>query len=89
MLLMENLLPPCYNGLKSLFLGSGLQIGGEANLTVAIQVAQLALKHRQNKQQQQRIIVFVGRYSLIACAVLLNHTSLFDFYISPLQPSNR
>ena len=65
MLLMEDLLPPCYNGLKSLFLGSGLQIGGEANLTVAIQVAQLALKHRQNKQQQQRIIVFVGRYSLI------------------------
>jgi 26S proteasome regulatory subunit N10 len=63
---MENLLPPCYNGLKSLFLGSGLQIGGEANLTVAIQVAQLALENRQNKQQQQqRIIVFVGRYSLI------------------------
>jgi 26S proteasome regulatory subunit N10 len=66
MLLMENLLPPCYRGLKSLFLGSGLQIGGEANLTVAIQVAQLALKDRQNKQQQQRIIVFVGRYSLMA-----------------------
>jgi 26S proteasome regulatory subunit N10 len=63
---MENLLPPCYRGLKSLFLGSGLQIGGEANLTVAIQVAQLALKDRQNKQQQQRIIVFVGRYSLMA-----------------------
>ncbi|KAG2538735.1 hypothetical protein PVAP13_9NG350500 [Panicum virgatum] len=39
----------------------GLQIGGEANLTVAIQVAQLALENRQNKQQQQqRIIVFVG-----------------------------
>lgn len=43
-----------------LFLGSGLEIGGEANLTVAIQVAQLALKNRQNKQQQQRIIVFIG-----------------------------
>lgn len=38
----------------------GLEIGGEANLTVAIQVAQLALKNRQNKQQQQRIIVFIG-----------------------------
>ncbi|KAJ1689200.1 hypothetical protein LUZ63_013355 [Rhynchospora breviuscula] len=38
----------------------GLEIGGESNLTAAIQVAQLALKHRQNKRQQQRIIVFVG-----------------------------
>ncbi|XP_072954555.1 26S proteasome non-ATPase regulatory subunit 4 homolog [Typha angustifolia] len=38
----------------------GLEVGGEANLTAAIQVAQLALKHRQNKKQQQRIIVFVG-----------------------------
>ncbi|XP_042412453.1 26S proteasome non-ATPase regulatory subunit 4 homolog [Zingiber officinale] len=38
----------------------GLDIGGEMNLTAGIQVAQLALKHRQNKKQQQRIIVFAG-----------------------------
>ncbi|XP_072957367.1 26S proteasome non-ATPase regulatory subunit 4 homolog isoform X1 [Typha angustifolia] len=38
----------------------GLELGGETNLTAGIQVAQLALKHRQNKKQQQRIIVFVG-----------------------------
>ncbi|KAI4387757.1 hypothetical protein MLD38_000163 [Melastoma candidum] len=38
----------------------GLEIGGEMNLAAAIQVAQLALKHRQNKKQQQRIIVFAG-----------------------------
>eukprot|EP00262_Sarcandra_glabra_P012027 TRINITY_DN299_c0_g1_i1.p1 TRINITY_DN299_c0_g1~~TRINITY_DN299_c0_g1_i1.p1 ORF type:complete len:403 (+),score=109.83 TRINITY_DN299_c0_g1_i1:97-1305(+) len=38
----------------------GLEIGGEMNMTSAIQVAQLALKHRQNKKQQQRIIVFAG-----------------------------
>ncbi|KAG1354118.1 26S proteasome non-ATPase regulatory subunit 4 [Cocos nucifera] len=38
----------------------GLEIGGELNLTAGIQVAQLALKHRQNKKQQQRIIVFSG-----------------------------
>lgn len=38
----------------------GLEIGGEVNLVAGIQVAQLALKHRQNKKQQQRIIVFVG-----------------------------
>ncbi|GFS35797.1 regulatory particle non-ATPase 10 [Actinidia rufa] len=38
----------------------GLDVGGECNLAAGIQVAQLALKHRQNKKQQQRIIVFVG-----------------------------
>eukprot|EP01018_Ginkgo_biloba_P012038 Gb_32026 [translate_table: standard] len=38
----------------------GLEIGGDMNLTSGIQVAQLALKHRQNKKQQQRIIVFAG-----------------------------
>ncbi|GFY88027.1 regulatory particle non-ATPase 10 [Actinidia rufa] len=38
----------------------GLGVGGECNLAAGIQVAQLALKHRQNKKQQQRIIVFVG-----------------------------
>lgn len=40
---------------------SGLEVGGEMNLAAGIQVAQLALKHRQNKKQQQRIIVFAGR----------------------------
>ncbi|XP_062006101.1 26S proteasome non-ATPase regulatory subunit 4 homolog [Rosa rugosa] len=43
------------------FYPSSLQIGGEMNLAAGIQVAQLALKHRQNKKQQQRIIVFAGR----------------------------
>lgn len=38
----------------------GLEIGGEMNLAAGIQVAQLALKHRLNKKQQQRIIVFAG-----------------------------
>ncbi|KAI3816140.1 hypothetical protein L1987_15830 [Smallanthus sonchifolius] len=38
----------------------GSEIGGEMNLAAGIQVAQLALKHRQNKKQQQRIIVFAG-----------------------------
>ncbi|XP_020247904.1 26S proteasome non-ATPase regulatory subunit 4 homolog [Asparagus officinalis] len=38
----------------------GLEVGGDMNLTAGIQVAQLALKHRQNKNQQQRIIVFSG-----------------------------
>ncbi|KAF5960919.1 hypothetical protein HYC85_002128 [Camellia sinensis] len=34
----------------------GVEIGGDCNLAAGIQVAQLALKHRQNKKQQQRII---------------------------------
>ncbi|CAN1134563.1 26S proteasome non-ATPase regulatory subunit 4 homolog [Linum perenne] len=38
----------------------GLEIGGEMNITSAVQIAQLALKHRQNKNQRQRIIVFAG-----------------------------
>lgn len=37
-----------------------LSIGGSADLLRGIQTAQLALKHRQNKNQKQRIIAFVG-----------------------------
>ncbi|KAK8625179.1 hypothetical protein V6N13_090055 [Hibiscus sabdariffa] len=40
----------------------GLEMGGEMNLATGIQIAQLALKHRQNKNQHQRIIVFAGRH---------------------------
>lgn len=36
------------------------KIGGAAEVSTAISVAQLALKHRQNKNLRQRIIVFVG-----------------------------
>ena len=35
-------------------------IGGTSDLLTAVQVAQLALKHRENKNQRQRIVVFVG-----------------------------
>ncbi|KAK9810221.1 hypothetical protein WJX72_006946 [[Myrmecia] bisecta] len=37
-----------------------LQIEGETNLSTAVQIAQLALKHRQNKNQRQRIVIFIG-----------------------------
>eukprot|EP00927_Polykrikos_kofoidii_P009623 TRINITY_DN1401_c0_g1_i5.p1 TRINITY_DN1401_c0_g1~~TRINITY_DN1401_c0_g1_i5.p1 ORF type:complete len:457 (-),score=139.99 TRINITY_DN1401_c0_g1_i5:39-1409(-) len=37
-----------------------LSIGGMSDLLRGIQTAQLALKHRQNKTQKQRIIAFVG-----------------------------
>ncbi|EJU05988.1 hypothetical protein DACRYDRAFT_73212 [Dacryopinax primogenitus] len=36
------------------------RLGGEADIATGIQVAQLALKHRPNKSQRQRIVVFVG-----------------------------
>eukprot|EP01119_Soliformovum_irregulare_P005506 TRINITY_DN17263_c0_g1_i1.p1 TRINITY_DN17263_c0_g1~~TRINITY_DN17263_c0_g1_i1.p1 ORF type:complete len:375 (-),score=89.71 TRINITY_DN17263_c0_g1_i1:41-1165(-) len=36
------------------------RLGGNLNFLSGMQVAQLALKHRQNKSQHQRIIVFVG-----------------------------
>ncbi|KAK7205316.1 hypothetical protein BZA70DRAFT_227961, partial [Myxozyma melibiosi] len=36
------------------------KVHSSAHLTTAIQVAALALKHRQNKAQRQRVIVFVG-----------------------------
>ncbi|KAI8824395.1 uncharacterized protein EV422DRAFT_519956 [Fimicolochytrium jonesii] len=37
-----------------------IDIKGNANLSTGVQIAQLALKHRQNRNQRQRIIVFVG-----------------------------
>lgn len=46
------------------FIYSGLDIGGEMNLTSGVQVAQLALKHRQNKHQRQRIVLFAGRLAV-------------------------
>jgi len=37
-----------------------VRLGGELDFIGGLQRAQLALKHRQNKNQQQRIIAFVG-----------------------------
>mmetsp|Transcript_37991 Transcript_37991/g.45834 ORF Transcript_37991/g.45834 Transcript_37991/m.45834 type:complete len:410 (+) Transcript_37991:99-1328(+) len=38
----------------------GLTMEGEVNFSNGVQVAQLALKHRQNKNQRQRIVLFAG-----------------------------
>jgi 26S proteasome regulatory subunit N10 len=38
----------------------GIKLSGKIQLSTALQIAQLALKHRQNKNQKQRIIVFVA-----------------------------
>jgi len=37
-----------------------MEIKGKADILIALQTAQLALKHRKNKKQSQRIIVFIG-----------------------------
>lgn len=39
---------------------SRAQIGGTADLITAIQIAQLALKHRENKNARQRVVVFAA-----------------------------
>ena len=39
---------------------SEMQIRGKADVIRGIQTATLALKHRQNKNQKQRIVCFVG-----------------------------
>ncbi|KAI9261560.1 hypothetical protein BDA99DRAFT_537947 [Phascolomyces articulosus] len=38
----------------------GVKISNKTNFMTGIQIAQLALKHRQNRNQRQRIVVFVG-----------------------------
>lgn len=38
----------------------GMRIEGDVNLATSVQIAQLALKHRQNKNQRQRVVIFVG-----------------------------
>ena len=39
---------------------NNINICGDADLLTAIKIAQLSLKHRKNKSQRQRIVVFVG-----------------------------
>jgi hypothetical protein len=37
-----------------------VHVGGKSNFLAALKTAQLVLKNRQNKNQRQRIIMFVG-----------------------------
>lgn len=39
---------------------NAIKLHGDADVVTGINVAQLALKHRQNKNQRQRVVVFVG-----------------------------
>ncbi|KAG9096985.1 hypothetical protein FRC06_008132 [Ceratobasidium sp. 370] len=56
----EVLVTPTTNHGKILSALHTTKIGGNADLATGLAVAQLALKHRQNKNQRQRIIVFLG-----------------------------
>jgi len=38
----------------------GVKLGGGIHLTTALQIAQLSLKHRLNKNQKQRVVVFIA-----------------------------
>ena len=42
-----------------------LQVVGTSNVAESVQIAQLALKHRRNKNGGQRVVIFVG--SPITC----------------------
>jgi len=37
-----------------------IKLGGQSDILAAIQVAQLALRNRQNKRQEARVVLFVG-----------------------------
>ncbi len=37
-----------------------MKIEGDVHLSTAVQIAQLALKHRENKNQRQRVVIFIG-----------------------------
>lgn len=39
---------------------AGIRVGGKSNFAGGLQIAQLALKHRRNKNGGQRIVMFVG-----------------------------
>ncbi|CAE7105167.1 unnamed protein product [Rhizoctonia solani] len=56
----EVLVTPTTNHGKILSALHQTKISGSVDLATGLNVAQLALKHRQNKNQRQRIIVFLG-----------------------------
>eukprot|EP00604_Paraphysomonas_vestita_P003034 CAMPEP_0174821328 /NCGR_PEP_ID=MMETSP1107-20130205/6751_1 /TAXON_ID=36770 /ORGANISM="Paraphysomonas vestita, Strain GFlagA" /LENGTH=379 /DNA_ID=CAMNT_0016038229 /DNA_START=176 /DNA_END=1315 /DNA_ORIENTATION=+ len=54
------LVSPTENIGKILAAFDGIHSSGETQFSTAVQIAQLALKHRKNKNGGQRIIIFVG-----------------------------
>jgi 26S proteasome regulatory subunit N10 len=54
------LVSPTEDSGKVLASFSQVFVGGKSDLLTSVQIAQLALKHRKNKNGGQRIIAFVG-----------------------------
>jgi len=58
---IETHLTPCRNlGAIMTALQKEVKANGKANFIGGLKTAQLALKNRQNKNQRQRVIMFVG-----------------------------
>eukprot|EP01040_Poterioochromonas_malhamensis_P003257 gene3257-3471_t len=57
---VDTLASPTEEAGKVLACFARIKMGGKSDLVTAIQIAQLALKHRKNKNGGQRIIAFVG-----------------------------
>ena len=67
---VELLVSPTEDPGKILACFSRVSSGGKNDFSTAVQIAQLALKHRKNKNGGQRIVVFVGSPVLEEIAVL-------------------
>lgn len=69
----------------------GGQVGGKTDVAGAVQVANLALKHRRNKHGGKRIVVFVGSpieddvKTLIKVAVIHTGSHFHTFFILVLS----
>eukprot|EP00930_Biecheleria_cincta_P072395 TRINITY_DN597_c0_g1_i1.p1 TRINITY_DN597_c0_g1~~TRINITY_DN597_c0_g1_i1.p1 ORF type:complete len:473 (+),score=149.78 TRINITY_DN597_c0_g1_i1:76-1419(+) len=57
---VEVMITPCADLGRLVTELAKVKVNGQSDLLRAIQTAQFALKHRQNKKQKQRIIAFVG-----------------------------
>ena len=58
-----------YIPITEVLIFAGLKVSGEANLTAALEVAELALRNHADKTLSQRIVVFVGRYLSIYLSI--------------------
>lgn len=50
----------------------GVKLSGSIHFSNALQIAQLALKHRLNVNQRQRIVVFVARFRKKILTIFIN-----------------
>lgn len=58
-----------------------IPVEGESDIIRAVQTAQLALKHRMNKNQRQRIVLFVG-------SPIVGQLSFYEYLVAYQSFSN-